>query len=307
MARRRKSKESPIEALFKAPWWVSMLFAVVVLIFFKVVLPSMAASNLILKPIAAALSGMVWLFAGVLFFVGLLSFIREKFSTEKSANQLVTPKYRTAAEQPKPEEDRIWNEGKAASATTSVKPTEWSISLLRDLEWKRFEDVCQQFYTLKGIKSETTQLGADGGIDIRLYQDGSGKPTSIVQCKAWGRYVGVKPIRELLGVMAHEKIEKAFFMASSRFTDEAKAFAKTNRITLIDGEMLVAMVKRLPDTQQQALLAFATEGDFTTPTCPSCGIKMRRLPGKHGKPDFWGCQNYPRCKQTIGVRTAVGQ
>lgn len=320
MARRRKSKESPIEALFKAPWWVSMLFAVVVLIFFKVVLPSMAASNLILKPIAAALSGMVWLFAGVLFFVGLLSFIREKFSTAKSANQLVTPKYRTTAEQPnqsepgspkieqpKPDEDRIWNEWKAASATTSVKPTEWSIGLLRDLEWKRFEDVCQQFYTLKGIKSETTQLGADGGIDIRLYQDGSGKPTSIVQCKAWGRYVGVKPIRELLGVMAHEKIEKAFFMASSRFTDEAKAFAKTNRITLIDGEMLVAMIKRLPDTQQQALLAFATEGDFTTPTCPSCGIKMRRLPGKHGKPDFWGCENYPRCKQTIGARAAVGQ
>jgi hypothetical protein len=54
MARRRKPKESPIEALFKAPWWVSMLSAVVVLIFFKMVLPSMAASNLILKPIAAA-------------------------------------------------------------------------------------------------------------------------------------------------------------------------------------------------------------------------------------------------------------
>ena len=250
MARRRKAKESPIESLFKAPWWISILFAVLVLIFFKAVLPLMAASNLILKPIAAALSGMAGLFSGVLFFVGLLSFAREKFSTAKSANQRVTPKYQAIVKQPKPDEDRIWNEWKAASATTSAKPTEWRIGFLRDLEWKRFEDVCQKFYALKGIKSETTQLGADGGIDIRLYQDDSGKPTSIVQCKAWGRYVGVKPIRELLGVMAHEKIEKAFFMASSRFTDEAKAFAKTNRITLIDGEMLVAMIKRLPDAQQ---------------------------------------------------------
>ncbi|MDO9451096.1 MAG: restriction endonuclease [Rugosibacter sp.] len=318
MARRRKTKESPTTALFKAPWWISILFAVLVLIFFKAVLPSMAASNLILKPIAAALSGMAWLFSGVLFFVGLLSFAREKFSTAKSANQRVTPKYRAIAEQPKqsepgspkierpkPDEDRIWNEWKAVSATTSVKPTEWSIGLLRDLEWKRFEDVCQKFYALKGIKSETTQLGADGGIDIRLYQDDSGKPTSIVQCKAWGRYVGVKPIRELLGVMAHEKIEKAFFMASSHFTDEAKAFAKTNRITLIGGEMLVAMIKRLPDTQQQELLAFATEGNFTTPTCPSCGIKMRCVSGSKGKSAFWGCQNYPRCKQKIGVRATA--
>lgn len=310
MARRRKSKASPIEALFKAPWWASMLFAVVVLIFFKVVLPSMAASNLILKPIAAALSGMAWLFSGILFFVGLLSFARENFSTAKSANQPVTPKSRAIAEQPKPDERRVGNVLKATRepepVTSIAKPTAWSIELLHDLEWKRFEDVCQQFYALKGIKSETTQLGADGGIDIRLYQDDSGKPTSIVQCKAWGRYVGVKPIRELLGVMAHEKIEKAFFMASSRFTDEAKAFAKTNRITLIDGEMLVAMIKRLPDAQQQELLVFATEGDFTTPTCPSCGIKMRlRTSGTNGKPDFWGCQNYPRCRQTIGARAAV--
>lgn len=322
MARRRKSKESPVEALFKAPWWVSIVFAVLVLIFFKAVLPAMAGSNLILKSVATMLSGMAWLFAMILFFIGLMSFAREKFSASKSSPSRQQPSARTPLrvitgkqkpntsgssqpEQANSDEDRIWSEWKAPSAATRDKPAEWTIELVRDLEWKRFEDVCQKFYALKGIRSETTSLGADGGVDIRLYQDDSGKPTSIVQCKAWGRYVGVKPIRELLGVMAHEKIEKAFFMASSQFTDEAKAFAKTNRITLIDGAMLVAMIKRLSDAQRQALLAFATEGDFTTPTCPSCGIKMRRVPGKSGKPDFWGCQNYPRCRQMIGVRAAV--
>lgn len=323
MARRRKSKESPIKVLFKAPWWVSIVFAVLLLIFFKAVLPSVAASNLILKPMAIALSGDVaWLFAAILFFIGLMSFAREKFSASKSSPSRQQPSARTPlrvitgkqkpntsglsqSEQANSDEDRIWSEWKAPSAATRAKPAEWTIELLRDLEWKRFEDVCQKFYALKGIRSETTSLGADGGVDIRLYQDDSGKPTSIVQCKAWGRYVGVKPIRELLGVMAHEKIEKAFFMTSSHFTDEAKAFAKTNRITLIDGAMLVAMIKRLSDAQRQALLAFATEGDFTTPTCSSCGIKMRRVPGKGGKPDFWGCQNYPRCRQMIGVRAAT--
>jgi restriction system protein len=317
MTRRRKSKESPIKVLFKAPWWVSIVFAVLVLIFFKAVLPSIAGSNLILKSVATMLSGMAWLFAVILFFVGLMSFAREKFLASKSSPSRQQPSAKTplrvitGQQQPdtsglsQSEQANFRNDWKAASAATRAKPTEWTIELLRDLEWKRFEDVCQKFYALKGIRSETTSLGADGGVDIRLYQDDSGKPTSIVQCKAWGRYVGVKPIRELLGVMAHEKIEKAFFMVSSQFTDEAKAFAKTNRITLIDGAMLVAMIKRLPDAQRQALLAFATEGDFTTPTCSSCGIKMRRVPGKGGKPDFWGCQNYPRCRQMIGVRAAV--
>ena len=299
MTRRRKSKESPIEVLFKAPWWVSIVFAVLVLIFLKAVLPSVAASNLILKPIATALSGMAWLFAVILFFVGLMSFAREKFLASKSSPSRQQPVAKTplrvitGKQQPNPsglsqseqansDEDRIWSEWKAPSAATGAKPAEWTIELLRDLEWKRFEDVCQKFYALKGIRSETTSLGADGGVDIRLYQDDSGKPTSIVQCKALGRYVGVKPIRELRGVMAHEKIEKAFFMASSHFTEDAKAFAKTNRITLIDGAMLLAMIKRLSDAQRQALLAFATEGDFTTPTCSSCGIKMRRVPGTGG-------------------------
>lgn len=192
-----------------------------------------------------------------------------------------------------------------SGVTTEAKPTTWSIELLRDLEWKRFEDVCQRFYASKGIKSETTPLGTDGGIDIRLYQDDTGKPISIVQCKAWGeRQVGIKPVRELLGVMAHEKIEKAFFMASGGFTDEAKQFAQANRINLITGEMLLAMIQRLPEADQQALLAFATDGDYRIPTCPTCGIKMRHVPGTSGRPDFWGCQNYPRCRQKLGMRAA---
>ena len=86
------------------------------------------------------------------------------------------------------------------------KPCGWSLELLQAVEWKRFEDLCQKFYETKGIRSACTALGPDGGIDIRLYQGDSEQVTAIVQCKAWGEsYVGVKPIRELLGVMVHEK------------------------------------------------------------------------------------------------------
>lgn len=189
------------------------------------------------------------------------------------------------------------------SGSPPEKPMEWSIDMIREIEWKRFEDVCQKFYETKGIRSETTALGADGGIDIRLYQDGSGQATSIVQCKAWGeRIVGVKPVRELLGVMTHERIGKAFFMTSGQFSGDAKEVAKSNYITLIDGEMLLMMIKRLPEADQKSLLSFAIEGDYKTPTCPTCGIKMKRVSGKTSRPDFWGCHNYPRCRQMLGIR-----
>lgn len=183
------------------------------------------------------------------------------------------------------------------------KPKTWTLDLIRELEWKRFEDVCQQYYAKKGIRSETTPLGPDGGIDIRLYQDDSGQPTAIVQCKAWSsKFVGVNLIRELLGVMTHEKIDKAFFMTTSRYSDDAKSFAQANRITLIDGPMLLQLIQRLPPTDRDSLLSFATDGDYRTPTCPTCGTKMLVRPGGAGRADFWGCQNYPWCKQTLGMR-----
>lgn len=318
MARRRNQKETLLEVLFTAPWWISIVIGVVLLVLMKWVAPSAWGSSLVLKPIASALSSVAWLFSGVFIVVGAMSFARQRVAASRAGSaqkssvgwnpRVIEGKREPSTsgfpkcDQPASWQDPIWDAWKAEKVATT-RTTEWSLELLRNIEWKRFEDVCQKFYEIKGIKSETTALGPDGGIDIHLYQDDSGKATAIVQCKAWGkRYVGVQPVRELLGVMAHEKIAKGFFMASGNFSDDAKQFAQTNPITLVNGDMLVAMIKRLPEAQQQALLAFATDGDYTTPTCPSCGIKMRRVAGTNGRHDFWGCANYPRCRQKLGMR-----
>jgi len=146
---------------------------------------------------------------------------------------------------------------------------------------------------------------ADGGVDIRLFQDDTApeRCTAVVQCKAWNQAVGVKPMRELRGVMAHERVDKAFFMAPNGFTDEARAFAAENRITLLDGKLFLAMLERLPEPLRQQLLDFATEGDWTTPTCPSCGVKMAARDSKRGR--FWGCTHFPRCRATLQMRSAT--
>ena len=91
----------------------------------------------------------------------------------------------------------------------------------------------------------------------------------------------------------------------ARTLNEAKVVAQANRITLVDGSMLLMMIERLPEGEWQDLLAFATAGDYATPTCPSCGIKMRAVQGKGGRPDFWGCHHYPRCRQVLGTRRSV--
>ena len=314
MARRSKKSESGVEVLMSLPWQVSVILGVVVFAGLKWVLPSVWANSLALRSLAAGLSSIAWLPAGLLLLIGAFAYAGQRLKASKVLATNHRPpqaEWRPPAWAPKEPVRRGSlgeprpDSGIRVEPSTHIKekPTKWSLELIREIEWKRFEDLCQKFYEAKGIRCETTPLGPDGGIDIRIYQDDSGQATSIVQCKAWGsRYVGVQPVRELLGVMTHQKIEKAFFMTSGRFSDDAKDVAKSNRITLIDGQMLLMMLQRLPSAGQNELLAFATEGDYTTPTCPGCGKKMRSVPGKVGRPDFWGCPDYPKCRQRLGMR-----
>ena len=319
---RRRNDKSFVDVLLAAPWQVSVVVGVAVFISLKWILPALAGSNMFLKPISAAASSVAWLFGGVFLLMGVAVFAKTKFAKERLSAatptiQGVSPDRKISSDpctvkkesaKPLSTADRnvleqVWEPRDSEASRPATKPSEWSLDLIRDLEWKRFEDVCQQFYEKKGIRSETTALGPDGGIDIRLYQDDTGLPTSIVQCKAWGeRYVGVKPVRELLGVMTHEKISKAFFMTSGSYSDEAKVVAQANQITLIDGNMLLMMIQRLPTKERESLLAFATAGDYSTPTCPTCGVKMNAIVGNSERPDFWGCRNYPRCRQKLGMR-----
>lgn len=305
MARRPK-QQSLLDIALAESWKVSATFAIILSLITFVVLPSV--SNPILKAFTQVLRPMGYV---LIAFFGLIAI--SKFFVQKTSN-LKTGTYQQNKDSkpaswvpptyaPKGILNTDWDASfaKNRESRSQERPDNWSLKLIQDIEWKRFEELSTAYYLEKGIRAEATPLGADGGIDIKLYQDDSGKPTSIVQCKAWNsRMVGVKEIREFLGVLTHEKIAKGFYMTSGEYSDDAKETAKANRITLINGEMLLMMIKRVPDKSQKKLLALATEGDYTTPTCPSCGVKMIKRSSKRG--EFWGCQNYPRCRQMLHVK-----
>ena len=177
---------------------------------------------------------------------------------------------------------------------------EWSAEVLTSLEWKRFETVCAEYFRMTGYDPKETRIGADGGVDIWVYKPGSEKPFGIVQCKAWTTYkVGIKPVRELFGVMAAEGVGNGMFITSGEFTSEALAFAEGKKLRLISGKMFLEFIGKLSAEKQEELLALALEGDYRTPTCPQCGIKMTLREGKGSRRDFWGCLRYPRCRATL--------
>jgi restriction system protein len=200
--------------------------------------------------------------------------------------------------------DRVFEQRHTPSTTDDPKPTEWTVGLIRTLEWKRFEDLCANYFKAKGHRAEVTKHGADGGIDILLYGvSNPDKALGIIQCKSWKeRVVGVGPIRELFGVMTDAGCPLGIFVTISGYSKEAQAFAEGKHIKLLDAQKLLDLIRSLPVQKQAELLKSSTFGDYKTPSCPSCGIKLvlrTASKGSNKGSRFWGCQNYPRCRYTM--------
>ncbi|HXI37529.1 MAG TPA: restriction endonuclease [Burkholderiales bacterium] len=176
----------------------------------------------------------------------------------------------------------------------------WTRALLKHLDWRRFEETCAAYFEAQGFSARVTLSAAGGPADIALCAGGSDTPSVLLHCKAWDAYrVGIKALQALRAAMAAAGIGEGLLATPGRFTQEAEAFAAKENIKLLDGATLLARFAELGPEQALALLKFATQGDFLTPTCPHCSIKMTSRKSTQGGRKFWGCHNYPRCKQTF--------
>ncbi|NOT17807.1 MAG: hypothetical protein HOP20_07060 [Sulfuriferula sp.] len=286
MPRQNRAK-SRSKQLIATAWKTPAFIAFILLFIIHYGFPLWTTDNPIRHAITVAIRPF-GLFAAALFAtVALINFIRAEIRSKCSSR-------------------RIIDDDLGKLKPTHSKPDTWSLALLKQIEWKRFEELCAAYFRELGLRAETIKCGADGGVDVKLFRGDASEPHSILQCKAWNsRYVGVKPVRELFGVMAHQKIRSGIFLTTSTYTEDALTFAKEHPIFLIDGEKFFNMIGKLSHEAQQKLLAVATEGDYLVPSCPSCGIKM--IERKGPKSRFWGCSNYPKCKLTFAMRdTSLG-
>ena len=194
----------------------------------------------------------------------------------------------------------------SATDTTPERPQTWSKQVFAQIEWRRFEAVVETLFAQAGFATKSQSHGADGGVDVWLYA--KGKPddvVGIVQCKHWlSKPVGVDKIRELRGVMAIHNLKRGQFASTAGFTNDATAFANANGVNLLGADELLALIARRSADQQQAILDIALDGDYWLPTCASCGVKMKKRSARDSGAAFWGCSNFPKCRQTIRMRSS---
>jgi len=182
-------------------------------------------------------------------------------------------------------------------------PKEWTTQLIADLDWRVFEKLCIKLWEEKGFSAKETGAGADGGVDFYLYADSTDQKIGAVQCKSWSsQQIGVKVFRELQGVVASEELKLGLLMYSGTLSKAASEFLTNSAVTVKsqDGTRILAEIYKLPEERQAALLSEITSGDYASPSCPKCDVKLvRRTARKSGK-EFWGCANFPRCRYVRG-------
>lgn len=98
-----------------------------------------------------------------------------------------------------------------------------------------FEFLIASLYKEIGYRVSVSKVGADGGVDVIATKTESGEAEEVlIQCKRYAENVGVKTIRELMGVVSARHANKGVIVSASNFTKQAKIEAKaTRRIELI--------------------------------------------------------------------------
>lgn len=123
-----------------------------------------------------------------------------------------------------------------------------TLKKLKRLSWDDFELLTMELFSNMGWKVLGNQKkGADGGVDIWMQKTSFTKKniSAIVQCKRYDdALVTIKVIREMYGLMHEYEASEVYVVTTSRFTKDCYSFTEEKKITLIDGETLVKLIKK---------------------------------------------------------------
>jgi hypothetical protein len=105
-----------------------------------------------------------------------------------------------------------------------------------------FEREISNLYKSLGYKVKNTKKVADGGIDIKLWNDKG--EYIIVQCKNHTHKVAPSIVRDLYGTMHKEKANKSILISSSGFNTGVYKFSKELPIELLDINDLISLSEK---------------------------------------------------------------
>jgi hypothetical protein len=111
-------------------------------------------------------------------------------------------------------------------------------SFWRTMSGLDFEHALAEIFSRHGYDVSLTKSSGDEGVDISLRKDNR---IGIVQCKRWGKPVGVSVLRDVLGTRIAHKADFAIVACTGGFTRPARTFAQQHAISLLTLENILKM------------------------------------------------------------------
>lgn len=303
-----KDSTSKSDLFLILPWWFNLVLAAVSYVVLKWLLPDILRSHAL--PALAVASQYLAGFAvgGFVFLAGFI-YMKQRESNRRVSKDASAEVERgargaevhtDASLDAKPKSAKADPEKCVDARLDSVvtgTPRTWSLELLRSLEWKRLEDLACGFYTQLGFRTKTLRHGADAYPIVELYWGDATLPIAVIHCERNGaERIEAEAVRELHAAMLQRSVAKGVLLTSLDFSGDAYTLAAERDIELINGRALLDKLLRLLPQQQREMLRAAVEGDYLTPSCNFCGVKMMRRPTVLG--DSWTCPN-PRCGEAL--------
>ena len=105
-----------------------------------------------------------------------------------------------------------------------------NLEALTTMDRREFEELVAEIFNRFGFTVELTARTRDGGRDVIAIRHNLVAVKYLIECKRPdpGGYVGVAPVRELLGVKTDEQATKAVLATTARFSSDAKLLFERN-------------------------------------------------------------------------------
>lgn len=114
---------------------------------------------------------------------------------------------------------------------------------LLSLSAGEFEEMIVEYYRAAGHEARRTGNTGDHGVDV-IVQAKNGEKW-VVQCKRWRGSVGEPVIRDLHGVIQHEKADRGAVITTGQFTEQAREWARGKPIVLCNGKQFLKAWRRV--------------------------------------------------------------
>ncbi len=164
-----------------------------------------------------------------------------------------------------------------ASQRSEAEPNQWSLSLLHQLDWKRFHELTHAIIHRGGYRALPDSVKPDGGCTVTLMRNNAQarRPEARMAVAGWnGLRVNSVEMQSFIAEVMDTCMPHGVFVTPGTFAPEARALASQGNVELVDGPAFLDTLRDLPLNEQEFLLRLATAGDFQSPSCPHCQVKM---------------------------------